>query len=113
MWRTRAVERMLAEDIAGLPRPDGAGDDDTARGDLEIALRRAWRAVIVDWVAVAALLTLRFGEAPLVNLGPGVDAVFAIGVLLIATHAGFRLGQLEKLRCVERLLQELEQRARD
>jgi len=113
MWRTRAVERMLLEDIAGLARANVTPEEETAgtrQAELEAARRGAWRAVVVDWVAIVALLALRFGEAPILSLGPGIETIFAIGVLLVATHSGFRLGQLEKLRSVDLLLSELGER---
>ena len=108
MWRTRAVERMLLEEIAGLGRRDA--EDVPATDALATARRSAWRAVLVDWLALAVLLAVRLGETPLLALGPGVDVVFTVGLLLVAIHSGFRLGQLEKLRSVTRLTDELMER---
>ncbi len=114
MWRTRAVERMLLEDIAGLARADVEEGGEARGGEkLAAAHRRGWRAVIVDWAALAALVALRAGREPILVLAGGVEVVFALGLLAIAIHSGFRLGQIEKLRAVGRLLEELEARRED
>ena len=44
-------------------------------------------------------------------IGPTEDSIFAIGLLAIAAHSGFRLGQLEKLNAVERAVDELDARS--
>lgn len=108
MWRTQAVARMLLEDIAGLARRQAEAE--SAGAALRDARRAAWRAVLIDWAAVAVLLAMRAGETPLLAVGPTVDAVFTLGLLLVAAHSGFRLGQLEKLRAVGLLVDELEHR---
>lgn len=108
MWRTQAVARMLLEDIAGLGRSQAQG---AADGALRDARRSAWRAILLDWAAIAVLLALRAGETPLLPVGPTVEIVFTCGLLLVAAHSGFRLGQLEKLRAVGLLVEELEHRS--
>ena len=110
MWRTQAVERMLLEDVAGLGRREL--EDRSAAALLATARRAVWRAVTLDWCAIVILLAVRFGEEPVLSLGPSVDAVFSIGLLAVAVHSGFRLGQLEKLRAVGLLTEELTARSR-
>ncbi len=105
MWRTRAVERMLLEDIAGLRRR--SAEKGSASAALAAARRAAWRAVALDWGAIVVLLAVRFGEEPALVMGPSVDTVFSLGLLAVAAHSGFRLGQLEKLRAVAVLTEEL------
>ncbi len=109
MWRTQAVARMLLEDIAGLGRRQAEAG--SGGGALRDAGRAAWRAVLLDWAAIAVLLAMRAGETPLLAVGPTVDVVLTLGLLLVATHSGFRLGQLEKLRAVGLLVEELEHRS--
>ena len=113
MWRTRAVLSLLHEEIAGLPRgdaDDGAAGDGVAEdgvGDrwaeaMARARRRALTVVALDWLAILVLVL--FGEHALLalSLGPAEGTVFTLAILAVATHAGFRLGQLEKLRAVAR-----------
>ena len=108
MWRTQAVERMLLENIAGLGRREV---EDRSVGEvLRRARRGAWRAVALDWAAIAVLVAVRVGEAPVLSLGPSVEAVFSLGLLTVAVHSGFRLGQLETLHAVGLLTEELAQR---
>lgn len=108
MWRTEAVERMLLEDVAGLGRGEADGHD--AAAALGGARRAAWRAVALDWIAIFVLVGVRAGESPVLGFGPSVDVVFSLGLLAIAVHSGFRLGQLEKLRAVGLLTEELAER---
>lgn len=108
MWRTQAVERMLLEDVAALRRIEGESEAGAA---LRAARRSAWRAVVVDWAAIGILLVVRGNEATAaLAITPTVDTIFALGLLAVAVHSGFRLGQLEKLRAVALLLDELAQR---
>ncbi len=117
MWRERAVRSILVEDVAGLrPRADAeAGEEsDRAATDgraLDKAMRRSVLVVALDWIAIAVLFVLRDLDLRFLDLGPTEDAVFTLGVLAVAAHSGFRLGQLEKLRAVARACRELAGRA--
>jgi hypothetical protein len=103
MWRTRAVLDMLFEDIGGLAHADEAA--------LAKARRRAVLAVAFDWLAIVLLVVLHSGEAPQLTLEGGEQTLFTLGILAVAVHSGFRLGQLQKLRRIGRLAAELEARA--
>ncbi len=115
MWRTRAVLAMLAEDVAGLRRPGERGQQDEGDGltgatELEAlaqARRRAVLVVGVDLMAVAVLFLARDHGAPFLPWAASVETVFTLGVLAVTLHAGFRLGQLEKLQAVARLCEDL------
>jgi len=117
MFRTQAVEQLLLEDIAGVGRPESppGGDGEataTRRVELDRSRRRALTMVALDWLAIVVLLVARARSGPAMLIGPTEDSVLAIGLLAIATHSGFRLGQLEKLGAVKRALSELAARSR-
>ncbi len=114
MWRQRAVRSMLIEDVAGLrPRAAEKGDDaaaGAAERALDKAIRRGVLVVALDWIAIAILFLVRDLDFRFLDLGPTEDAVFTLGVLAVAAHSGFRLGQLEKLRAVARACRDLAER---
>ncbi len=116
MLRERAVRSILVEDVAGLsPRAKAEpGDDDAleAAADraLDKAVRRGVLVIALDWVAIATLFVLRELDLRFLDLGPTEDAVFTLGVLAVAVHSGFRLGQVEKLRAVVRACRDLAER---
>ncbi len=120
MWRERAVRSILVEDVAGLrPRapaaqgdPDPGNADSAAAGEraLAKAVRRSVIVVALDWIAIAILFVVRDLDFRFLDLGPTEDAIFTLGVLAVAAHSGFRLGQLEKLRAVARACRELAER---
>ena len=101
MWRTQAVLSMLHEDVAGLPRDEAETPADRAAA-MARARRRAVIVVCLDWLAILVLVLFGERALPLLRLGPGEQTVFTLAILAVATHAGFRLGQLEKLRAVAR-----------
>ncbi len=107
MWRTQAVVSTLVEDVAGLRRSDGEPVHRQALADLKRAQRRALWIVTFDWAVLLILLLLRSQAQPFLTLGPTIDTVFSLGVLAVAVHSGFRLGQLEKLKSVARVCGEL------
>lgn len=119
MWRTRAVVSMLVEDVAGLATPKSARD--VSAGEIaaatEAALARAQRrakwAIVVDWIALLVLFILRDRAGPFLPWNATIDTVFTLGALAIGVHSGLRWGQLEKLRAVARLCQELRERDPD
>ena len=92
-----------------MPRSSGAGE--RGRELLERARRRARAVVAIDWVAIVVLVVARARGGQLMAIGPTEDSIFAIGLLAIAAHSGFRLGQLEKLNAVERAVDELDARS--
>jgi hypothetical protein len=67
--------------------------------------------VALDWLALLILLFFRSGGDPWLSFGPQEETVFTIGVLAVAIHSGFRLGQLEKLRATARILADLDERS--
>ncbi len=65
----------------------------------------------LDWFAILVLVVARAQGGNIMSFGPTEDTIFAVGLLAIAVHSGFRLGQLEKMRAVERALSELDARS--
>ena len=105
LFRTRAIQLLLIEDIGGIGRtPEGL---QRALELLERARKKALAAVAIDWLAILILVVLRAGKGAILNLGPTEEGVFALGLLAIAAHSGFRLGQIEKLSGVKRSVLEL------
>ena len=110
MWRHAAVKSMLLEELCSLPALKRAEGDSSERDRrLEKARQRAALVVALDWIALGILFFFR-SRGPWLALGPFEESIFTIGVLAVAIHSGFRLGQLEKLRSVARLLEELDGR---
>lgn len=111
MWRKAAIQYMLLDDLCSLPA--GANDDASTSLRLRKARRRARLVVAIDWLALLVLFLLRSRAEPWLELGPTEESIFTIGVLVVAVHSGFRLAQLDKLRRVTRLIEELNLRAPD
>lgn len=111
MFRPRAVRQLLTEDVAGLASRDDT--DEEAGQALERARRRAITVAVVDWIAIIILVVLRSRNAEVFTLGPTEDSIFSIGILAVAIHSGFRLGQYEKLSAVSRVVTELDARSED
>lgn len=124
MLRLRAVKTLLVEEVAGVaPRsskaPEEEGGADPAEvaaeegerqtADLERAMRKALRVVILCTVAVIVLFLTHERSGGFLSLD-GLDTIFTAGVLLVVAYAGFRLGQWEKYRAVARVLAELGER---
>ncbi len=122
MLRKRAIRSLLVEEVAGLrpaPPPEESPDEpvgleeaDGARLEAEAealrhAERRALLVVVVDWLALAVLFVFRDTAARFLPFDATVDTVFTVGVLAVAIHSGFRLGQLEKYRAVIRAHRDL------
>lgn len=108
LLRIRAIRQLLIEDVAGMPR---SGDAREGRERLERARRRARLVVAIDWAAIVVLVIVRARTGSVLPIGPTEDSIFALGLLAIAAHSGFRLGQLEKLQAVDRALGELDARS--
>jgi len=107
MWRTRAVISMLVEDIAGLSL---LTPEDGESEVLSKAMRRATLVVAVDCLAILILFLFRDNARPFLPADQTIETVFTLGVLAVAAHAGFRWAQLERLRTVRRLCEDLRQR---
>ncbi|MFQ5525697.1 MAG: hypothetical protein ACE5GX_05490 [Thermoanaerobaculia bacterium] len=107
MLRIRAIRQILLEDIAGLSQSREERDDES----LKRARKRAVAVVVVDWAAIVILVLARAKSGSVLPVGPTEDSIFALGLLAIAAHSGFRLGQLEKLSAVDRTIRELDARA--
>jgi hypothetical protein len=75
------------------------------------ARRRALAVVMLDWAAILVLLLVRNWDRIFLVFGPSEEAVFTLGVLAVAVHSGFRLGQWEKYRRVTLLVEELAERS--
>lgn len=102
MLRLAAVRSLLLHDVAGLPRDDD-GDADLALDRLAAATRRAGAVAALDLAAIAALLAAQQRGVPFLALGDDLGrAVFTVGVLVVAFHAGLRLGQRLLYRAVAR-----------
>lgn len=122
MLRIRAVRELLVEDVAGVRVPPQEPEStepesppsrsETLRFELDLARRKALGMVVLAVVAVAVLL-LTHPEPGQILIFQGEDLAFTLGLLVITVYAGYRLGQWEKYRSVERVLDELDERARD
>lgn len=117
MWRTRAVVSMLVEDVAELRLEDStealSEAEEAPPPELRIltrARRRALLVAFIDWIAIGILLAFHSGSGPFLPLGASTDTVFTLGVLAVATHAGFRLGQARTYRATARVCRDLWER---
>jgi len=102
MLRIHAVRSLLIDDVARLHSDRRSGPDPIA--SLRKAGRRALSMAILDWAAILVLFLLRDRQAGFLEIGATEQGLFALGILAVATHAGFRLGQREKYSAVERAL---------
>jgi hypothetical protein len=117
--RLRAVHALLFDDVAELrlessdgpssgPGGEPAGADDPAgaesrwRAAIQRARGRAALVAALDLVAVLVLFIFRRESGPFLVLGESEEGLFTVGVLAIAVHAGYRLGQRQKLGAVLR-----------
>ena len=105
MLRIQAIEELLIDDVAHLRRSDPSGGE--RHRELVKARQRALLVAVFDWVAIAVLFFLREPLSDFLSLGAGEESVFTLAVLAIAVHSGFRLGQWEKFRAVERAIESL------
>jgi len=116
MWREAAVRSLLLEGICNLPETGEVGSDSPPEPDadqrLHKARRRAALVIAVDWAALLVLFLLRGSNRAWLPLGPTEESIFTLSILAISVHSGFRLGQLEKLRSVTRVLEDLRERVR-
>jgi hypothetical protein len=107
---------MLIDEVAGLRRQDLEDEEQSASRERDDRLllkarRRAVAVVMLDWAAILVLLLLRNWNQIFLVFGPTEEAVFTLGVLAVAVHSGFRLGQWEKYRRVTALVEELADRS--
>lgn len=96
-------------DRLGAPHPE-AREQEELDAQIEVlqqAERRAKLVVALDWLALAVLFVFRDTAAPFLPFDGTIETVFTLGVLAVAVHSGFRLGQLEKYRAVLRAHEEI------
>lgn len=126
MLRLRAVRSLLVEEVGGIAgsryrrwsrgEPDEASEeqtpeerDEVLRDELERASRKALGMVVLCWTAIVVLFLTHENPDRFLSF-QGIETVFTVGILVIATYAGFRLGQWEKYRAVTRAVEELAER---
>lgn len=123
MLRKRAIRSLLVEQVAGLrlreteAEEPASGDAVPAEAAVEEAAaqlealrkaeRRALLMVALDWIALAVLFLLRDQGSTFLPMDGTIETVFTLGVVVVAIHSGFRLGQLEKYRAVARAHEDL------
>lgn len=103
-------DRSPAPETAGDRLPLDLRDQEELAAQLEAlqqAERRAKLVVALDWLALAVLFVFRDTAAPFLPFDGTIETVFTLGVLAVAVHSGFRLGQLEKYRAVLRVHEEI------
>lgn len=111
MLRIGAVRQLLVEDVCGIRREPGAHEESAADDSLARAQRRATAVIVLDWIAILVLAFARAQAGESLTFGPHESGIFSIGLLAIAIHSGFRMGQLEKYRAASRVLDELTERS--
>lgn len=107
MLRLQAVRSLLVEDVASLPVDEEHSEVGTVER-VRTARKKALAFVILCWTALLVLVFTRLPGDP--ALLEGFGSVYLSGLLIVATAAGFRLGQWEKYRAVQRALNEIEER---
>jgi hypothetical protein len=80
------------------------------REALAKARRRSVLVVCLDAAALFVLFLFRDRGQVFLPTGPSEETIFTLGVLVIAVHLGFRLGQYFTYRNVDRVVEELAQR---
>jgi len=105
MLRIQAVRSLLATAVAGVA--DSQTDPSAELEALHAARRRAGAIAVLDWVAILILVLWRSGGSSFLPTGTSPEGLFSLGILAVATHAGFRLGQREKFDAVLRTIREL------
>jgi hypothetical protein len=117
MWRTNAVISILVEDVAELRILESPDDSPKQRAEeqpeleaLTKARRRAILVSLVDWIAILILMAFHSAPTSFLSFGASTDTVFTLGVLAVATHAGFRLGQARTYKVVTRVCEDLWER---
>ena len=105
MWRTQAILDLLLGDLAGLHEGDSVA--------LTRARRRGTLIVALDWLAIVVLVVFQDRGESHLSLGPGEQTLFTLGILVVAAHSGYRLAQVHKLRTIERIARDLEERRSD
>jgi hypothetical protein len=105
MLRIPAIRSLLVNTVADVRGGAESAEVDTAA--LRAARRRAGAVALLDWVAILILVLWRSGGSSFLPTGASPEGLFSLGILAVATHAGFRLGQREKYNAVLRTLEEL------
>lgn len=104
MIRLHVVHALLFEEIAELAPADASGDE---RAVITKARLRAAFVAGLSCLAILVLFAFRPSGTPFLVLGASEDGLFTLGVLVIAIHAGYRLGQMQKLGAVLRAWESL------
>lgn len=114
MLRRRAVHSLLFEEVAelrpaasseALPksiRDSESDDQERQRAAIDRARKRAALVAALDLLAILILFAFRQRAEPFLVLGGTEQGLFTLGVLAVAVHAGYRLGQRQKLGAVLR-----------
>ncbi|MDX1630948.1 MAG: hypothetical protein R3234_03755 [Thermoanaerobaculia bacterium] len=110
MLRLQAVRSLLVEEVASL-RIEGEPSDARPDERLDTARKKALAFVVLCWTALLVLILTRVPGDP--ALLEGFGSLYLAGLLIVATAAGFRLGQWEKYRAVQKALADLEERTGD
>lgn len=105
MWRTQAILDLLVGDLGGVAE----GDPES----LARARRKGAWIVAFDWLAILVLIAVQDGGAAPWVLGANEQTLFTVGILAVAVHSGYRLAGVHKLRTIERVVAELEERLDD
>jgi hypothetical protein len=105
MLRIQAVRSLLIHTVAGVTSPDT--DPGLDVGVLQAARRRAGAVAALDWAAILILFLWRTGGSGFLPTGASPEGLFSLGLLAVAAHAGFRIGQREKYGAVLRALEGL------
>jgi len=135
MMRLHAVRSLLVEEVGGIPGTPsrrwrrGRGSDDAEPADagpadperspeerdallreiLDQAARKALGMAVLCWTAIGVLFLTHESPDRFFSFR-GIETVFTVGILVVATYGGYRLGQWEKYRAVSRAVEELEAR---
>lgn len=130
MMRLHAVRSLLVEEVGGIPgtpsrrwrrgrdsdapepaEPERSPEERDAflREILDQAARKALGMAVLCWTAIGVLFLTHESPDRFFSF-QGIDTVFTLGILMVATYGGYRLGQWEKYRAVSRTVEELEAR---
>lgn len=102
MWRTQAILDLLLGDIGGVT--------DGNKESLARARRKGAWVVAFDWAAILILVGTQGRTGAHLALSDGEQTLFTFGLLVVAVHSGYRLAQVHKLRSIERVVNDLEER---
>jgi hypothetical protein len=105
----------LPRDAAGDQSPGAEETPSSGEGAAHLldklgqASRKALFIVLLCWAAILVLLVTHEDRGRFLSFEE-LETVFTVGILLVATYSGFRLGQWEKYRAIRRVVEELSER---